>query len=656
MSSRGTRWSPGARRLAALFLVVLMPAAATLVWLGLQLIAQDRQLIAQREEEQRQHVADAIVQSVAQSLAAARAALDRDRPVSGALLARLDGDAIGVQPPGALIWTPTPTALPESDATSFAEAEIAEVRRLGDWGLSAYQARAQARDPRVRAAALLGLARVHRAAGRIDQARDAYLALSLITSVAINGMPADFVARRAVCDLLERGNQTGALRDCAQSLAQDLAAKRWSLDYAAWHLAALQFQQWTGHPLSVSEDARAIASGIDWLWRETRGAASESLPASGQHVVNTEDGVVTVLWTKNGGAVRALVVPPAVVTGWLDAASGAAGVSPSHVALLSEGGAPVVGAAPTDRNRIRRLALDTGLPWDALITPVLPTRYADDLQFRRRLLSAGLAAIVLLLSGGGLLIWRVMQRELAVARLQTDFVAAVSHEFRTPLASLQHVHELLEEDDALAPARRQALYGVIGRSTARLSGLVESLLDFARMEEGRRPYDLQPVDAGELIRRVVDDFRRQLGHSDVVLTITEAAPNPAILADASALTHAVWNLLDNAVKYSADSAPIEVSVTRRSAAVAISVRDRGPGIPRADQRDIFGRFVRGADAVRQGIAGTGLGLAIVSHIVKAHRGAIVLESEPGAGSTFTIELPMIAESVARSPKPEALSL
>ena len=102
-----------------------------------------------------------------------------------------------------------------------------------------------------------------------------------------------------------------------------------------------------------------------------------------------------------------------------------------------------------------------------------------------------------------------MRRELAVARLQTEFVATVSHEFRTPLTSLRHVTELLEEDDELPRDRRLSFYQALGRSTARLHRLVESLLDFARIESGRRPYDLQPVEAAEFTRRVAEDFRKE---------------------------------------------------------------------------------------------------------------------------------------------------
>jgi len=262
---------------------------------------------------------------------------------------------------------------------------------------------------------------------------------------------------------------------------------------------------------------------------------------------------------------------------------------------------------------------------------------------RRQLLLAGLSALLMLLAAGSFVLWRVIQRDLAVARLQTNFVAAVSHEFRTPLASLRHVTELLEEDDDLPPGRRRAFYSMLGRNTERLHRLVESLLDFARMEDGRKPYDLKRIDVATLTRSVVDEFRQDSRADGFQIAFDTPDDAPAFsLADAESLTHALWNLLDNAVKYSPERRTIRVSVERLPTGVAITVRDGGLGIARAEQRDIFRKFVRGQQAARLGIKGTGLGLAMADHIIRAHGGAIELESEEGVGSTFRVVLPAVS--------------
>jgi signal transduction histidine kinase len=273
------------------------------------------------------------------------------------------------------------------------------------------------------------------------------------------------------------------------------------------------------------------------------------------------------------------------------------------------------------------------------------TQPADDaaLSARRSVQWLGVAAIVALLSGGGYGLWRTVRREMAVGRIQTDFVAAVSHEFRTPLTSLQHVTELLAEDDDVPPEQRQSLYASLGRNTDRLRGLVESLLDFARMEDGRKPYALQRLDVSTLVRSVVDEFEGQSREELAIATDLPPVGTVSCQADPSAIKHVLWNLLDNAVKYSPAPRDIRVAVELRDRHVAIAVSDRGFGIPRSEHTAVFQKFVRGSNTEQRGIKGTGLGLAMVAHIVAAHGGRIDLESEVGQGSTLTVLIPALPD-------------
>jgi len=336
----------------------------------------------------------------------------------------------------------------------------------------------------------------------------------------------------------------------------------------------------------------------------------------------------------------ALAIAPSVLRRWTERAIADDVNGAMRLSLLAASGELLTGPQPTSGSAAVT-ASDTGLPWTLVLSPGMASSASAELANRRRLLSAALALILLLLVGGASFAWRVMQRELAVARLQTDFVSAVSHEFRTPLTSLRHVTELLEEHDDVPRERRQALYEALGRSAERLHRLVESLLDFARMEDGRRPYDLQPVDAGVLAAAVVADFQKEVASHGVAIDLEiERTADMQLRADAASLTNALWNLLDNAVKYSPDQRVVRVSVRRYRAGVAISVRDNGLGVPAHERQAIFGRFVRGEKASRLGIKGTGLGLALVSHIIEAHGGTIELESEEGVGSTFRLVLPV----------------
>jgi two-component system phosphate regulon sensor histidine kinase PhoR len=220
---------------------------------------------------------------------------------------------------------------------------------------------------------------------------------------------------------------------------------------------------------------------------------------------------------------------------------------------------------------------------------------------------------------------------------QSDFVSAVSHEFRTPLTSLTQFTEMLVENDSLPVETRRRYYEAQARATGRLSRLVESLLDFSRMEAGARPYRLEPLDAAQLARTVVEEFR--LDGAGKEFTIECDAPAGAMVhADREAFSQALWNLLDNAVKYSGPSRSVRVEV-EQGREVALHVRDRGPGIPASERQQVFRKFARGSAARLGNVRGTGIGLAMVRHIVEAHGGRVMLDSEPGSGSAFTIVLP-----------------
>jgi signal transduction histidine kinase len=195
------------------------------------------------------------------------------------------------------------------------------------------------------------------------------------------------------------------------------------------------------------------------------------------------------------------------------------------------------------------------------------------------------------------------------------------------------------EADGPTPEERYRFYQAQTRATERLHRLVESLLDFGRMEAGRYPYQFKRLDAAVLAQDVTKEFLREAnGLGFTVECGSDSAPHP-VSVDAEALSRALWNLLDNAVKYSGNGRKVELYVSRQKGTVIIAVRDYGIGIPLSDQRRIFQKFVRGAASAAGGIRGTGLGLPMVCHIVEAHGGSVKLQSTEGKGSTFTILLP-----------------
>lgn len=619
---------PNARtpKLAVLFLVVVGLPAVALVWLGTQLASQERTLVAQRERERAQSDLQAAALMLEKLIAGAA-----QSPPEGAARFTFTEAGISAEPRNGVLWLPKIATLQAADDLPFAEAERAEY--LGDFAraLATYRRLSAASLPTAtRAGALLRLGRIHWREKRWDGALRAYSQLAGFTRIGIEGLPADFVALRARCSVLQDAGRGQQLAQEAEKLREDLLGNRWMLDQSSWELAASQIMEWTGRRVEIPNARRALSEAARWAW-EHRGEAP-------QRGATTDGQTTTFLWDRQRGEVSVVAIPALVLDAWL------ARVIPrgaNRITLLSQSGTHIAGPKVSRGPRgLQAPPAETGLPW-LLVASSDPARpSAPEVAARQRILIFGLGALVLLIAGAGFLLWRLVQRELAVARLQTDFVAAVSHEFRTPLASLRHVTELLSEDDELPRERRRGFYDSLGRNTDRLQRLVESLLDFARMEDERKPYDLRPLDAGKLTAEVVSEFRKEAQPRGFTVDLSlDGEADLPVRADPASLGNALWNLLDNAVKYSPGGSAIHVAVERERRGVSISVEDHGIGIPEFERKEIFRKFVRGHESKRLGIKGTGLGLAMVTHIVEAHGGAVEVESKEGSGSTFRIVLP-----------------
>ena len=257
----------------------------------------------------------------------------------------------------------------------------------------------------------------------------------------------------------------------------------------------------------------------------------------------------------------------------------------------------------------------------------------------RAIVLAMMGAMLAFVWGASYFMARAILREAAVARLQSDFVAAVSHEFRSPLTAVRQMADMLDADRVPTDERRHKYYKLLAGEAARLQRLVETLLNFGSMEAGAQRYRFVDLDPAALVREVVDDIEPQARESGKAIEIDGADGDLRVRADQAALSVALRNLIDNAIKYSPGERTVWVRWRKDHDRAAICVIDRGVGIPTSEQRTIFGKFVRGRAAIEANIKGTGVGLAMVQHIVTAHGGEIRLESEPGHGSTFTLLLP-----------------
>ena len=236
---------------------------------------------------------------------------------------------------------------------------------------------------------------------------------------------------------------------------------------------------------------------------------------------------------------------------------------------------------------------------------------------------------------------RLIELDAKRVQLQSEFVAAVSHEFRTPLTPLRSITELLLQGRITDEARRREGYAFLNSETARLQRFVEDLLDLSRWESNQ--YRLETCDAFQLVRAAVTDLHEEAEAKGFQIQTSLVTVPASIRADDEALRRTVRNLLENAMKYSPQCRTVWVDGKIDHHRVSISVRDHGMGIAASEQRLIFERFRRSEAAKKAGIKGTGLGLAMVKQITEAMGGEIQLQSEVGVGSTFTILLPLAKE-------------
>jgi two-component system phosphate regulon sensor histidine kinase PhoR len=256
---------------------------------------------------------------------------------------------------------------------------------------------------------------------------------------------------------------------------------------------------------------------------------------------------------------------------------------------------------------------------------------------------------------GVILVWVFLHRERNLTELQADFVSKVSHELRTPLTSIRMFTEtlVLRRGDTASEDR---CIDALNKESARLQLLIDRLLDWGRMESGRRVYELAQHDVAPIVDEAIAAFEPTRERRHVELTVTIEPDLPAVLCDRAALVISIVNLLSNAYKYGGQPRKIELSARLQHPHVCVSVRDNGKGIARNEHKRIFDKFYRIDDSLSRQQDGSGLGLAIVKHVMRAHRGWVSVDSEPGRGSTFTLALPIDNATVGAPKLPHAPAL
>ncbi len=249
--------------------------------------------------------------------------------------------------------------------------------------------------------------------------------------------------------------------------------------------------------------------------------------------------------------------------------------------------------------------------------------------------------LIVVLITGVYFVFRSIRKEMELARIKSDFVSNVSHELRTPLALISLFAETLEMDRAPTEEKKKEYYTIISKEALRLSRIVNKILSFSKIEAGKREYRFSKININILLEEVYKSYQFHLQNSGFKFSFTPGEEIHEIKADGEAISEAVINLIDNAIKYSTENKEIAISTGKEYNSVFIEVKDKGIGISEDDQKKIFDKFYRVSDGLIHNTKGTGLGLTLVKHIVDAHGGKIKVKSKPDEGSSFILSFPVL---------------
>jgi signal transduction histidine kinase len=280
-------------------------------------------------------------------------------------------------------------------------------------------------------------------------------------------------------------------------------------------------------------------------------------------------------------------------------------------------------------------------PWQIRIFQKYPLSVDKQYNLRRNVYILIVAVVMAALFLGGFMALRSTAKEVELARLKSEFVSTVSHEFRTPLMSIRYLSEMLDADRVKGEDKKKIYYGKINKESELLSRLIENMLDFSKIEAGMKEYRFEDLSVKEMVKEVSDRFKEYMADKKMTLQCEIQDSLPAIHADREAISRALFNLLDNAVKYSGKNPVIHLRAFLKEEVVFLEVQDRGAGISKDDQKKVFEKFYRSSHPSSKCIEGSGIGLTLVDHIVKVHGGQVTLESELGQGTRVTIKLPVL---------------
>jgi two-component system, OmpR family, phosphate regulon sensor histidine kinase PhoR len=278
--------------------------------------------------------------------------------------------------------------------------------------------------------------------------------------------------------------------------------------------------------------------------------------------------------------------------------------------------------------------------WFLQIVPRNYTELERDLKNQRRTNMLFIVLSTSLIFFSLAIIYMAWRRDLQLRQLKETFVSNVSHELKTPLSLIRMFSEILVMGKVKDDSKKLEYYRIIHNESDRMGRLINNLLDFANLVRGIEYKHFEKINIAQLVTKALEAYRYDIQEDGFQLNLEAALDIPDSYADPNALTMAFFNLLDNSVKYSGSQKQIDVRIEQENGFVCISVTDKGIGIPESEQQKIFDQFYRGNDPQVRRIRGSGIGLAITKHVAETHGGEVLLKSESGKGSTFTLKIPI----------------
>jgi signal transduction histidine kinase len=649
------------QRLVGVFILFILLPGALLGVFALRVLRQESQLSRQRTRERLERTAgeigrdleaeferwtDAVRTAAGAKISDTGSFPDIVRqallePGGGIYLAESD-KVLEAFPAGALLYALPGMAAPRTSPSRFpsglAEAESLEMARK-DYpnAIRAYRNLLNSDDVRLRPLVLQRLARTLRKAGKTEEAAEAYRELQRLDGTWIGGLPSDLIAQYELCSLAAERGDSATLFLTSLSLYRDLTAGKWLLDKPRYLFYSDRCRAWCGESQAAPDELNRLGTAeegklaLSW--------AAESLLNQPRGIFFGESNSHLAFWNVDPFSM-VVVSADFLESRWWPQLLSTRGEDLKGI-LSTPDGRTVLGSVPEETSPLavtHDFRIDD-TPWLLQVWPSRPEAIYADIRQRQALSIAMLAFIVVLLAFGTYFTIRIVRRELEIARLRADFVSTVSHEFRSPLTGIRQLGGMLLDGRVTDSAKQQGYFSMIVQESDRLARLVENILDFSRMEEGRREYRFEPLDPTPWLRKLAADFEAEIAATGTAVETNIPDELPVVSADREALGSAVRNLLDNAVKYSPGANTVWLDAAAEGGEIRIDVRDRGVGISEDDQKHIFDRFYRAEGEISKRVKGAGLGLSLVRYIVTAHGGTVECRSKVGEGSTFAIHLP-----------------